>query len=81
MSESILTMTIPGELMLESIALLAFVMALAAFLGGRKTAERLDREIASLKAEIAQLAKEGAGGTTPDLAAAKPTETGFSHRR
>lgn len=70
-------MTIPGELMLESIALLAFVMALAAFLGGRKTAERLDWEIASLKAEIAQLAKEGAGGTTPDLAAAKPTETGF----
>ncbi|MDK1489010.1 DUF2339 domain-containing protein [Sinorhizobium sp. 7-81] len=41
--------------MLEVIAFVAFAMALAAFLGGRKTAERLEAEIASLRAEIARL--------------------------
>ncbi|RVO04108.1 DUF2339 domain-containing protein, partial [Sinorhizobium meliloti] len=62
--------------MLEAIALLAFVMALAAFLGGRRSAERLDREIESLKAEIARLAKEGMGEPGPDLATGRPSEAG-----
>ncbi|MGN7753884.1 DUF2339 domain-containing protein [Sinorhizobium sp. 22678] len=53
--------------MLEAIALLAFVMALAAFLGGRRTAERLDREIESLKAEIARLGRESTEQGSPDI--------------
>ncbi|WP_027994033.1 DUF2339 domain-containing protein [Sinorhizobium meliloti] len=71
-----LTMMMPGELMLEAIALLAFVMALAAFLGGRRSAERLDREIESLKSEIARLAKEGMGEPGPDLATGRSSEAG-----
>ncbi|WP_173510421.1 DUF2339 domain-containing protein [Sinorhizobium psoraleae] len=43
--------------MLEVIAFVAFAMALAAFLGGRKTAERLEAEIISLRAEIARLSE------------------------
>jgi uncharacterized membrane protein len=53
--------------MLELIALVAFALALAAFLGGRRTANRLDAEIASLKAEIARLTKERAAETAPGL--------------
>ncbi|PST25409.1 DUF2339 domain-containing protein [Mesorhizobium plurifarium] len=60
--------------MLEAIALLAFVMALAAFLGGRRTAERLEGEIESLKTEIARLAREGAAAPAEDLASATPPE-------
>ncbi|MBP1882833.1 DUF2339 domain-containing protein [Sinorhizobium mexicanum] len=41
--------------MLEVIAFVAFAMALAAFLGGRRAAERLENEINSLKVEIARL--------------------------
>ncbi|MDK1375515.1 MULTISPECIES: DUF2339 domain-containing protein [unclassified Sinorhizobium] len=43
--------------MLEVIAFVAFAMALAAFLGGRRTAERLENEINSLKVEIARLSE------------------------
>jgi len=46
--------------MFELIALVAFILALAAFLGGRRAAERLNAEIESLKAQIAELANEGA---------------------
>ncbi|ASY62193.1 hypothetical protein SJ05684_c07300 [Sinorhizobium sojae CCBAU 05684] len=48
--------------MLEILSVVAFVLALAAFLGGRRTAERLDAEIVSLKAEIARLAKKETPG-------------------
>ncbi|WP_426239815.1 DUF2339 domain-containing protein [Pararhizobium sp. DWP1-1-3] len=41
--------------MLEVIAFVAFGLALAALLNGRKTAERLDTEIAALKEHLAQL--------------------------
>jgi uncharacterized membrane protein len=41
--------------MLEVIAFVAFGLALAALLNGRKTAERLDGEIAALKEQVAQL--------------------------
>ncbi|OCP36701.1 DUF2339 domain-containing protein [Ensifer sp. LC163] len=41
--------------MIEVIALVAFALALSAFFGGRKTAERLDSEVAALKKEIARL--------------------------
>ncbi len=60
--------------MLELIALVAFAMALAAFLGGRRTADRLDAEIESLKAEIARLAKQGPAEVVPDLAASERKE-------
>ncbi|OHV72294.1 DUF2339 domain-containing protein [Ensifer sp. LCM 4579] len=46
--------------MLELIAVIAFVLALAAFVGGRSAAKRFDAEIADLKAEIARLAKQQA---------------------
>ncbi len=61
-----------GESMLEVIALLAFVMALTAFLRGRNTAERLDAEIEALKAEIARLAEQRVAEPAPDLASAGP---------
>jgi uncharacterized membrane protein len=41
--------------MLEVIAFVAFGLALAALLNGRKTAERLDAEISALKENLAQL--------------------------
>ncbi|OCP16576.1 MULTISPECIES: DUF2339 domain-containing protein [unclassified Ensifer] len=41
--------------MIEVIALVAFALALSAFFGGRKTAARLDSEVAALKKEIARL--------------------------
>jgi uncharacterized membrane protein len=63
-----------GESMLEVIALLAFVMALAAFLRGRNTAERLDAEIESLKVEIARLAEQRVAEPPADLAPAKPED-------
>lgn len=47
--------------MIELIALVAFALALSAFLNGRKTRERLDSEVAALKKEIARL------GATPGL--------------
>ena len=61
--------------MFELFAFLAFILALSAFAGGRKTAERLGAEIAALKAEVARLkTSSGAGvqaeATTEDLAAA-----------
>ncbi|QFI65597.1 DUF2339 domain-containing protein [Sinorhizobium alkalisoli] len=46
--------------MLELIAIVAFILALAAFLGGRGAAKRFDAEITDLKAEIARLAKRQA---------------------
>ncbi|WP_457582716.1 DUF2339 domain-containing protein [Ensifer canadensis] len=49
--------------MIEVIALVAFALALSAFFGGRKTAERLDSEVAALKKEIARLT--AAGGLAP----------------
>lgn len=49
----------PGENMIELIALGAFVLALSAFLNGRKTSERLDSEVAALKKEIARLIEPG----------------------
>lgn len=52
--------------MFELIALVAFILALAAYLGGRRAAERLDAEIESLKAQIAVLAKEGPQTSAPD---------------
>ncbi|MCA1403325.1 DUF2339 domain-containing protein [Ensifer sp. IC3342] len=56
--------------MLEVIAFVAFAMALAAFLGGRKTAERLENEINSLKVEIARLSgRQTAAEPAPSLAA------------
>ncbi|WP_034883142.1 putative membrane protein [Ensifer sp. WSM1721] len=58
--------------MFEVIALLAFVMALTAFLRGRNTAERLDAEIETLKAEIARLAERRVAEPAPDLASAGP---------
>ncbi|WP_037430595.1 DUF2339 domain-containing protein, partial [Sinorhizobium fredii] len=60
--------------MLELIALVAFAMALAAFLSGRRNADRLDAEIESLKAEIARLATRAAEDV-PDHAASARTET------
>lgn len=41
--------------MIEVIAFVAFGLALAALLNGRKTAERLDTEVAALKEHLAQL--------------------------
>ncbi|WEX87620.1 DUF2339 domain-containing protein [Sinorhizobium garamanticum] len=56
--------------MLEIIAFVAFAMALAAFLGGRKTAERLANEINSLKVEIARLSeRQTAAEPAPSQAA------------
>ncbi|THK39735.1 DUF2339 domain-containing protein [Ensifer sp. MPMI2T] len=56
--------------MLEVIAFVAFAMALAAFLGGRKTAERLANEINSLKVEIARLSeRQTAAEPAPSQAA------------
>ncbi|PDT85326.1 DUF2339 domain-containing protein [Sinorhizobium sp. BJ1] len=60
--------------MLELIALVAFAVALAAFLGGRRTAGRLDAEIESLKAEIARLAQQGPAEVVPELAASERKE-------
>ncbi|MBB4185068.1 putative membrane protein [Sinorhizobium terangae] len=60
-----------GEKMLEVIAFVAFAMALAAFLGGRKTAERLENEINSLKAEIARLSERQ---TAPESAPSQAAE-------
>ncbi|RDL52364.1 hypothetical protein BLJAPNOD_03523 [Ensifer sp. M14] len=45
--------------MIELIALVAFALALSAFLNGRKTRERLDSEVAALKKEIARLTETG----------------------
>lgn len=61
--------------MFELFAFLAFILALSAFAGGRKTAERLGAEIAALKAEVARLKTSSGEGvqaeaTTEDLAAA-----------
>ncbi|WDZ77677.1 DUF2339 domain-containing protein [Ensifer adhaerens] len=41
--------------MFELFAFVAFILALSAFAGGRKTAERLGAEIAALRAEVASL--------------------------
>ncbi|APG83920.1 DUF2339 domain-containing protein [Sinorhizobium americanum] len=60
--------------MLELIALVAFVLALAAFLGGRRTADRLDAEIESLKAEIARLATQAPEEVAPHPEASARTE-------
>lgn len=60
--------------MLELIALVAFALALAAFLGGRRTAARLDAEISSLKAEIVRLAKQGASEPAGAPAASRAEE-------
>ncbi len=49
--------------MIELIALVAFALALSAFLNGRKTRERLDSEVAALKKEIARLG--ATSGLTP----------------
>ncbi|KQW44539.1 MULTISPECIES: DUF2339 domain-containing protein [unclassified Ensifer] len=55
--------------MIEVIALVAFVLALSAFFGGRKTAERLDSEVAALKKEIARLtAAAGLAAPEGDIA-------------
>lgn len=61
--------------MFELFAFVAFILALSAFAGGRKTAERLGAEIAALKAEVARLkASSGEGihgeSTSEELAAA-----------
>lgn len=61
--------------MFEVFAFVAFVLALAAFVGGRRTAERLEAELAALKAEVARLTAPagegvGAGATTEELATA-----------
>ncbi|MGO4621797.1 DUF2339 domain-containing protein [Ensifer sp. 2YAB10] len=60
--------------MFELFAFVAFILALSAFAGGRKTAERLGAEIAALKAEVARLkASSGEGiraeSTSEELAA------------
>lgn len=55
--------------MIEVIAFVALALAFAAFLGGRKTAERLDVEVAALKKEIARLTA-AAGVTPPEIGAA-----------
>ena len=62
--------------MLELIALVAFAMALAAFLGGRRTADRLDTEIESLKAEIARLAAQAPADAIPDPTASARKDAG-----
>ena len=54
--------------MFEAIALLAFAMALVAFLRGRNTAERLDAEIESLKAEIARQARQRVAEPAAEIA-------------
>ncbi|KRD56656.1 DUF2339 domain-containing protein [Ensifer sp. ENS10] len=61
--------------MFELFAFLAFILALSAFAGGRKTAERLGAEISALKAEVAKLKTSSGEGvqaeaTTEELAAA-----------
>ncbi|WEX78444.1 DUF2339 domain-containing protein [Sinorhizobium numidicum] len=61
--------------MLEVIAFVAFAMALAAFLGGRKTAERLGAEIESLKAEIARLREFSTNEPAIPPASSKAEET------
>ncbi|MBP2235081.1 putative membrane protein [Sinorhizobium kostiense] len=55
--------------MFELIALVAFILALAAYLGGRRAAQRLNAEIESLKAQIAELANEGARTAAADTLA------------
>ena len=49
--------------MIEVIAFVAFGIALAALLNGRKTTERLDAEIATLREELKLLADSGAGAS------------------
>lgn len=61
--------------MFELFAFIAFVLALVAFAGGRRTAERLGAEIAALKAEVAGLKTSMGEGVqteavTEELAAA-----------
>lgn len=61
--------------MFELFAFLAFILALSAFAGGRKAAERLGAEISALKAEVAKLKTSSGEGvqaeaTTEELAAA-----------
>ncbi|OCO98177.1 MULTISPECIES: DUF2339 domain-containing protein [unclassified Ensifer] len=54
--------------MFEIFAFVAFILALSAFLGGRRTAERLAAEIAALKAEIARLNTSTSEGLGPEAA-------------
>ncbi len=68
--------------MFELFDLFAVILALAALVGGRRTAERLERELATLRAEVASLkasSRDGveAEGTSEEFAAAPelPTET------
>ncbi|WVT74306.1 DUF2339 domain-containing protein [Sinorhizobium chiapasense] len=68
--------------MFELFDFFAVILALAAFVGGRKTAERLERELATLRAEVASLkasSREGvqAEATSEEFAAAPelPAET------
>ncbi|MEI2297523.1 DUF2339 domain-containing protein [Ensifer sp. MJa1] len=67
--------------MFELIAFGAFILALAAYLGGRRTAERMERELAALRAEVAQLkAPNGEGAqsaATADELAVAPVEAGM----
>ncbi|HEV7306953.1 DUF2339 domain-containing protein [Ensifer sp.] len=51
--------------MFELIALAAFVLALSAHFGGRKAAERMERELAALKAELVGLKASGGEVAAP----------------
>lgn len=51
--------------MFELIALAAFILALSAYLGNRRTTERLGTELAALKAEVVAL--KAAPGEAPRL--------------
>ncbi|KOF22819.1 membrane protein [Ensifer adhaerens] len=65
--------------MIEVIALVAFALALSAFFGGRKTAERLDAEVAVLKKEIARLTAT-AGLAPPEGDVASEQAAGIAER-
>lgn len=60
--------------MLEVIAFVAFGLALAALLNGRKTTERLDAEITALKEQVAQLQALPPGIPAADVAIEAATE-------
>lgn len=54
--------------MFELIALAAFILALSAYLGNRRTTERLGTELAALKAEVVALKAAPGGGAPAETA-------------
>ncbi len=58
--------------MIELIALVAFALALSAFVRGRQTAERLDSEVTALKKEIARLSASGLAPSDGAVASLEP---------